>query len=216
MTKNVKKEEIKLKLENSILEKLKQKLPEKKEKQRKGEVVKEIKNESRKEENLEEEINEIEAKRERIEPVVELGGSGFNPNELILRSGQKLEEVAEVFPTKKPDEKEKTEEKQKEIVGYKPISSVYEDIDRERERRRAMEGTQAIRVQPTLTLRENLNVSPAREFRERLGRADMVHQNDWGGGGEQRIYDVKNESLDDARMPWERDVKREMKYKGKV
>ena len=176
------------------LEKLK--LPEKKQKQK--EKPKKIE-----EEKLEEVLEKEERAEEKFEEISEAGGrSNFNPEMLVLKSGQKLEQIEAPPERKEPREKQEKEEERRQI------SYAQAQIEEERN----YQGSTPL---PVLPKQEVIQERAVVGRRMNLIRPDGFQQQ----APEEKLYETKRVEEQQNAMPWqsahERGVKggREVKYK---
>lgn len=204
--KKAEKEKVKIKLENSILEEIKQKLPKKEEKK------KELKEEKKLDELLKDEEKEKENKEEK-EIIMETESfrempSSFNPEILVLRSGQKLEEIEPV--ERKREEREKKEDEKPAIRA-----GVYSAAPAEEQERKYQAQAAPTPVMPTIHEAMRETRTPG------VRRVEPVRTEEMQGTEENRLYE--NARIEEpSGMPWQRNHEREVfgrserKYKPRV
>jgi hypothetical protein len=204
--KNMVKKEKKLVVDKLALEKLK--LPEKKENAEKQSGEKKPEKEKIKkieDEKLEEVLEKQEKVEEKLEENIGLGAgrSNFNPEILVMRSGQKLEQI-EALP-----ERRETREKDGKEEEKRQISYAQTQIQEERN----YQGSTPLPVMPMQEV--------IRERAQGMSRRmDLIHPHGFQQQApEEKLYETKRVEEEHGGMPWqsghETEIRgaRDIKYK---
>jgi hypothetical protein len=174
-------------------------------------IKKEIKLEKSKkieEEKLEEVLEREEIEKEKFEGNIigeEAGRTNFNPEILVMHSGQRLEQIE--LPPEKRGEREKDEEKEKG-EGRRQLSYAQTQIEEERNYQGAtplpIEPIQNVIQERTLGVSKSMNLIHPQGFQQ--------------SAQEERLYETRRVEEERGGLPWqsgEREIKgaRDIKYK---